>query len=914
MKMKIVILTQYYPPEHGAPQNRLHDLAIRAAKAGHDTIVLTAMPNYPLGKVFPEYKGQFFTSENIDGVKVLRSWIFASRRKGLLPQLTVYFSFVLSSLIAGLIKLPRADFLICESPPLFLGLTAMALKTMKRARMVMNISDLWPESAVQLGIIGPGIKLSLLQHLERILYSESAIVSCQTEGIQQGVLDSCPAARTLLYPNGVDLKMFPPARKSAQFTKKFRVGTDNFVVGYGGNHGRSQALSQVLLAAEIVHKKNPNVLFLLFGDGPEKDELVKKAGEMKLQNLRFMPPQKRQEMAKVQGLWDIALVPLKDIALFNGARPSKMFELMAGKIPFIFCGSGEGADIARKSGCSLPVPPENPGKLASKILEMAEFPPEKLKEMGSKGRKFVQRYFNRAKLAESLLHKLTEIIQGESGTNDEARGKQKKNGRSGFAMVWALNSIAVACAIIAIAIWQGSASNINVSRNIPGMDFPNSGRSSQEAKETAIGEFFEAYMDIPQDSSPYSWPRFRGPDFDNISRQSLPLQIQAHDQAPHVAWQIQLGEGHAAPVVHHGKVYILDYDEQNKADALRCLSLKNGKEIWRRWYRNPLKRNHGISRTIPAVNNDYVLTVGPAGHVMCLRADSGELLWSVDMVREYGTAVPLWYTGQCPLIDGDIAVIAPAGDTVLMAGILCETGETVWQTENTLDLKMSHSSIIPMTLAGKRTFVYSALGAIVGVSAESSDHGKMLWACDEWNRKVVAPSPVFLGDDRLLITAGYGGGSMILRISQDNSGFAYEVLQAVKPAKGLASEQQTPIVTGNRIYSIMPKDAGVLRQQFVCASPDNITEILWASGPENRFGLGPFILADNKFFIMDDNGYMTVLDMTSSHPVQIARFKALDGHDAWGPIAIAGDKMLVRDSTTMRCLDFAPRLPDRGFP
>lgn len=408
--MRIIILTQYYPPEHGAPQNRLHDFAKRAVSAGHQVTVMTAMPNYPRGKIFPEYQLQCTCREEIDGVKVVRSWIYASRSKGLITQLTVYFSFVFSSMFFGLFRLPRADFLICESPPLFLGFSAVFLKILKGAKLVMNISDLWPESAVQLGLIGPGLKLSILEWFERFLYRQSTLVTCQTEGIVDGVKKSFNKANTLLFPNGVDLEMFQPQKRSAKFAAELGLKKDTLVVGYGGNHGRSQALSQVLEAALIVAENDENVDFLLFGDGPEKDELVKKAQEMKLENLRFLPSQPRERMAEVQSIWDVALVPLKNIDLFDGARPSKMFELMGGSVPFIFCGKGEGADIAKASGCALAVPPEDSEKLAEAVLKFARMKSQERKQMGKLGRHFVESKFNRAKLAKKLLKKLKKAL------------------------------------------------------------------------------------------------------------------------------------------------------------------------------------------------------------------------------------------------------------------------------------------------------------------------------------------------------------------------------------------------------------------------------------------------------------------------------------------------------------------------
>ena len=142
--MKVIILTQYYPPEHGAPQNRLHDLAKRMKNTGHDVTVLTAMPNYPKGEIFTDYRGKLVVEENIDGIKVIRTWILPAKKKSFLRQLIAYFSFVKSSAFFGLLKLKKADFLICESPPLFLGATALVLSFAKSAKLMMNISDLWP--------------------------------------------------------------------------------------------------------------------------------------------------------------------------------------------------------------------------------------------------------------------------------------------------------------------------------------------------------------------------------------------------------------------------------------------------------------------------------------------------------------------------------------------------------------------------------------------------------------------------------------------------------------------------------------------------------------------------------------------------------------------------------------------------
>ena len=405
--MKIAILTQYYPPEHGAPQNRLHDLARRWVLKGHDVTVLTAMPNYPGTKIFPDYRGKFRCSEMIDGVKVVRCWILPPKKKSTMRQLICYFSFVKSAALIGLFKLKKSDFLICESPPLFLGFTALFLSFVKRTRLVMNISDLWPESAVQLGMIRQGPALIFLEWFEKLLYKKSVLVSCQTEGIVEGVKKRHPGANTFLFPNGVDLEMFTKQPKDADFAESHGIPKDFFIAGYAGNHGRSQALTQIIQTAALL--KDKKIFFVFFGDGPEKEELRKRVASMGLESLEFFDSVPRDKMAKLLSQFDIAIVPLKNIKIFEGARPSKIFELMGGQIPFIFCGKGEGAELAMKSGCARIVPPENPAELATAILELSQLSPESRREMGLKGRNFVVNFYDRAKLAEEFMKELESI-------------------------------------------------------------------------------------------------------------------------------------------------------------------------------------------------------------------------------------------------------------------------------------------------------------------------------------------------------------------------------------------------------------------------------------------------------------------------------------------------------------------------
>ena len=428
---------------------------------------------------------------------------------------------------------------------------------------------------------------------------------------------------------------------------------------------------------------------------------------------------------------------------------------------------------------------------------------------------------------------------------------------------------------------------------------PNKGSDTSEVIK--IGENFVEYTSVTSGLTG-KWTHFRGADFDNINKENIKLLDKWGKEGPKIAWKVDLGEGHAAPVIFNGKVYLLDYNEAKKSDALRCFSLETGKELWRRSYKVHIKRNHGMSRTIPAINEKYIVTIGPRCQVMCANPQTGELLWGVDLVKEYKTEVPFWYTGQCPFIENDIAVIAPGG-TSLLIGIDCATGKVVWKTPNPDNWKMSHSSVMPMVFNGKKMYIYAAVGGICGVSAEGESKGQILWKTTEFAPSVVAPSPLILDNGKILITAGYGAGSMLFQLVKNGESFNVKVLQKYRPLEGLASEQQTPIFMGGYIFSIQPKDAGGSRNQFICCKADDCKKILWTSGKTDRFGLGPYTVADGKFFILNDDGALTIAKATTSGWVLMDKSNIIEGQDSWGPIAIADGRLLMRTSKQMVCID-----------
>ena len=331
-----------------------------------------------------------------------------------------------------------------------------------------------------------------------------------------------------------------------------------------------------------------------------------------------------------------------------------------------------------------------------------------------------------------------------------------------------ITAITIATVLIYVGIivgWHLYTPRENLNIQAPGADNRPKGMT-RSINDVLIGEFFMKYDDVSSDLNG-KWTCFRGENLTNIIVTSDKINTSGDDYP--ILWNIETGEGHAAPVIYNGRFYFLDYDEALNSDALRCFSLETGNPLWRRWYRSPMKRNHGFSRTIPAIGEGYIITIGPQGHVMCCDPVTGSMKWAIDVQKEYKTEIPFWYAGQCPLVDGETLILAPAGEEVLMTGINVHSGEPVWTTPNTLKYKMSHSSVMPMTLLGKKTYVYAGVGGVCGVSAEEADKGLLLWETSKWQPSVIAPSPVQASANQIFTVAGYGAGGAMLRIDRQGS-------------------------------------------------------------------------------------------------------------------------------------------------
>ena len=457
--------------------------------------------------------------------------------------------------------------------------------------------------------------------------------------------------------------------------------------------------------------------------------------------------------------------------------------------------------------------------------------------------------------------------------------------------------ICVVVGVVLLYIWLSEDAAVELTERVPPVQQAQQGLTG-ESEAIKIAGQLATFDGVPADL-PGAWPRFRGANFNAISTEEMSLAKTWPAGGPQVLWSIEVGEGFAGAAILAGRAYMLDYDREQQADVVRCLSLEDGKDIWRYAYPVKVKRWHGMSRTIPAVTQEHVVTIGPKCHVTCLDSMSGEFRWMYNLVREFHTKVPQWYTGQCPLIENGKAIIAPAGDVLMMA-VDCKTGEIVWQTPNSDGWIMTHSSVVPMEFAGRRFYVYCGgdhvRGGVVGVSAED---GTVLWKTDQWKVRFNVPMPVVVGEDRIFVTAGYGqteSGCMMLRLTETDGTIAAhpEFLHATDV---FGSIQQSPIFYDGHIYGVRPDE------QLVCLDLEG--HIVWTSTSAHKFGDGPYIIVNGLLYIMNDSGVLTLAQVSSSEYLPLAQAKVLDGHESWGPMAVASGRLIVRDTERMICLDIS---------
>lgn len=412
--MRIIYLCQHFPPETGAPQIRVYEVSKELQKRGHQIEVATAFPHHPLGVIPEEYKGHFYMFEEWDGIPVHRSWIYPSPKGSFWKRLVSYFSFTFSSFYS-LWKAKPTDVIITNSPPLFLGITGYIGAKLKGAKFVFNVADVWPESAVELGLVTNKSFIKLAEWLEMFLYKKSWKIACATEGIRQYMIKKGQNPEDVfLLPNGVNTDSFVPMEHDQSLVDELEIeGKKVFM--YGGTMGYAQGLDSVIKAAIILKETCPDVQILMLGDGQEKEKLMAIKEEHDLTNVTFHSSVPVSAMPAFFSIADYSIVSLRNIELFKGARPSKIFPALSTATPVLYCGSGESATILEEHACGKIAPPEDPAGIAAAICELAQLPEETYKTMCDNGRKLAIAEYSWAKIVEDMLEQFETGFARERG-------------------------------------------------------------------------------------------------------------------------------------------------------------------------------------------------------------------------------------------------------------------------------------------------------------------------------------------------------------------------------------------------------------------------------------------------------------------------------------------------------------------
>jgi len=410
MTMRILYLSQYFPPEIGATQTRAYEMARNLVRLGHQVTVLAEVPNHPTGIIPPAYRGKLYERAVMDGVDVLRVWVKTAPQKTFATRMLLYLTYMVNGALAGSLLAPgRFDLVYATSPPLFVGAAALALSRLRRAPMVFEVRDLWPESAVQLGELNNTRAIRLATHLEEACYRRARHIVVVTKGIRARLLErGYPAEKITLIPNGANTDIYTPQPPNLELRRSWGIGPERFVVLYAGLHGLAHGLETALLAAEEL-RGHPEILFLFVGDGPQKAALVEQAGRMGLPNVLFHAALPEAELPPAIAMADIGLDTRRRVGISQVTLPVKMFSYMASARPVLLSAEGESTELLRRAGAGVAVPPEDPSALAQAILDLQANPALRA-EMGQQGRAFVQAHYSRQALACQLAQLLRGLL------------------------------------------------------------------------------------------------------------------------------------------------------------------------------------------------------------------------------------------------------------------------------------------------------------------------------------------------------------------------------------------------------------------------------------------------------------------------------------------------------------------------
>jgi hypothetical protein len=407
--MRIIIVTHYFPPEIGAPQARLSGLAAAWAADGDEVTVLTGMPNHPTGVIQPEYLGALRRRERRDGYRVLRTWLYATPNDGIARKTIGHLSFMLSSVLLGGRASGPADVVVVSSPTFFSIGSGWLLARLKRARLVVEVRDLWPAIFTELGVLTNRRVIRLLERFELAAYAAADTVIVVSDGFRANLTErGVPADKVHTIRNGVRPGEFDPgAPADPRLRARLGANPSDCLVLYVGTHGISQGLTSV--ADGAARLTGEQIRFAFVGDGADKQRLQARVAEHGLCNVTLLPSLPHEQVPALLAAADICLVPLRDVPLFSSFIPSKMFEYLAAGKPVVGALAGEAAQILREAGAWV-VPAGDSEALAAAIRTLAA-DPQRRQVMGQQGRCYVEKYFDRGTLAR-LYRKLLDAPGG----------------------------------------------------------------------------------------------------------------------------------------------------------------------------------------------------------------------------------------------------------------------------------------------------------------------------------------------------------------------------------------------------------------------------------------------------------------------------------------------------------------------
>ena len=398
--MRILLYTQYFPPETNAPANRWGYFCEYLAKNGHEITVLTSFPNHPLRKIFPGYKNKWCSQEEKNGVKIFRTWTYISSSLSFLPRLINYLSFAFSSYL-NMRKIPPVDLIIISLPPIFIGFTGLKFARKRKISLVLDIRDLWPEAAVSTGYLRKGLIYYWARKKSESLYKMAIKILVNSPALFESL--RCQYAlpdRKLEYlANGADLEFFAQKINHSFIERQYNL-YNKFVVLYTGLLGYAQA-PEIMVGAADVLKEKKDIVFLIVGTGPFEENLKIQARKLKLTNMIFTGLRPHEEMPQYAALADVCLIPYKNKDTFKNNVPSKMFDYLAAGKPMIINLEGAASKMLLESQAGILVKPEDPKDLAAGILKL--YADKFLREkMGALAKTYAANNFDKKEISQRL--------------------------------------------------------------------------------------------------------------------------------------------------------------------------------------------------------------------------------------------------------------------------------------------------------------------------------------------------------------------------------------------------------------------------------------------------------------------------------------------------------------------------------